>query len=74
MTKLLADAFAAIAQLPDDQQNAIATRLLAELKKEQINNLGVDLELQQEIQQARAEYQRGEYVTLSELKAEILGS
>lgn len=71
MTKLLQDAFAAIAQLPDDQQNAIATRLLAELKKERLSDLGADLELQQEIQQARAEYQRGEYVTLSELKAKI---
>ena len=35
MTKLLHRAIAEIAKLPEDQQDAIATRLLAELKDEQ---------------------------------------
>ncbi|WP_013322470.1 hypothetical protein [Gloeothece verrucosa] len=36
MTELLRRAIAEIEKLPDDQQNAIATRLLAELKDEQV--------------------------------------
>ncbi len=35
MTELLRRAFAELEKLPDDQQNAIATRLLEELKDEQ---------------------------------------
>ncbi len=35
MTELLCQAIAELEKLPDDQQDAIATRLLAELKGEQ---------------------------------------
>lgn len=36
MTKLLERAIAQLKTLPDDEQNAIATRLLAELEDEQV--------------------------------------
>lgn len=36
MTELLRQAIAEIEKLPEDQQNAIASRLLAELKDEQL--------------------------------------
>lgn len=39
MTELLRQVIAEIEKLPDDQQDAIATRLLAEIKDEQSWNL-----------------------------------
>lgn len=67
MTELLQRAFAAIAQLPEAQQKAIAFQLLTELEDDAIE---IDPEFQQNIEEARIEYLNGEFITLAELKAE----
>ena len=69
MTALLEEAFHLAQQLPDGEQNAIALRLLSQLREEErwerffAQNRSV---LQEMANEARAEYERGETIPLDD--------
>jgi predicted transcriptional regulator len=65
MTKLLEQAIRHLRPLPDDMQDTAARALIAQLEEDPEPG---DL---QAIKQGREEFDRGEYVTLDELRHEL---
>jgi hypothetical protein len=70
MTELLRRAIAAVEKLPDEQQNQIATRLLAELENEQMREKRFDETTDEQWDQlatrVRQEIATGEMIYLEE--------